>query len=98
VKSIIRLEIIIDGLSTDELLTLIQPFSEVTCTIHRATACQSRGNTITGDDLSDSLSSNLVILFFPEALYPKLQKALVKKLTSYAATVYESKCNCPSWL
>lgn len=95
--SYVRLEIIIDKLGAKELFRLIRPFKQVTCTVHRALACQSQGHLVTTDDLSDSISYHLVLLFFPKELYSEIKTLLKKHLPFYSPSVYESFLEEPKW-
>lgn len=90
--STIRLEIVIDSVGTDDVLNLVKPFEELTYTIHRAVWSQSHGNSTNSDDLSDSLSYNLILLFIPDKTFSSLEKTLLETFRKYNASVYKSSC------
>ena len=90
---VIRFEIVIDSVATGELLDVIEQFESATCTVHRARARQSNGRLVTEDDFSDSISSNLVLIFVPKKDEKAFVKALQPVLSAYNAATYCSSCD-----
>lgn len=91
--STLRLEIVIDSVATNAILSLIEPHPSVTCTVLRTFATKCRDHFVSGDDLSDSLSYNQLILFIPKKLFATIEKELSKLLTKYHAHVFISECD-----
>ena len=92
-SEMVRFDIIFDSVATSALLKAIARFEAAACTLHRALASRVSGRVVTEDDLSDSVSSNLLIVYIEEQEETAFKEAIQPILKLYDASAFSSPCS-----
>lgn len=93
VSEVIRFDILVDSVATNDVLRVVNRFETAACTMHRASASQVGGRIVTEDDLSDSVSSNLIVVFVSCHEKGAFEAAIKPVLEIYGGSAYLSSCH-----
>ncbi|MCH9627273.1 MAG: hypothetical protein S4CHLAM2_09080 [Chlamydiales bacterium] len=91
-SEVVRFDILLDSVAANDLLKTVRRFETAACTMHRACASQFCGTLVTEDDLSDSVSSNLLVVFLPSQEKTSFEAAIKPILETYGGSAYTSVC------
>lgn len=91
-KKVLRLEILIDSVATNQIVRILQRHPQVTFSVYQASTIQTENQVLSRDDFSHSIAYHCITMYIPEKVYTFVDKALKPLLEDYAPSAFLSEC------